>query len=61
MSMPTYAGGDLDIAGFKWAAEAKDNLINHDDVPLGIDITGQVLRKIDIVDRRPPKPYNPKR
>ena len=28
---------------------------------LGIDITGQVLRKIDIVDRRPPKPYNPKR
>ena len=28
---------------------------------LGIDITEQVLRKIDIVDRRPPKPYNPKR
>ena len=28
---------------------------------LGIDITQQVLRKIDIVDRRPPKPYNPKR
>ena len=28
---------------------------------LGIDITGQILRKIDIVDRRPPKPYNPKR
>ena len=28
---------------------------------LDIDITGQVLRKIDIVDRRPPKPYNPKR
>ena len=28
---------------------------------LGIDITGQVLRKIDIVDHRPPKPYNPKR
>ena len=28
---------------------------------LGFDITEQVLRKIDIVDRRPPKPYNPKR
>lgn len=28
---------------------------------LGIDVTEQVLRKIDIVDRRPPKPYNPKR
>ena len=28
---------------------------------LDIDITGQILRKIDIVDKRPPKPYNPKR
>ena len=28
---------------------------------LGIDVTGQVLRKIDIVDHRPPKPYDPKR
>ena len=28
---------------------------------LGIDITEQVLRKIDIVDHRPPKPFNPKR
>ena len=28
---------------------------------LGIDITEQVMRKIDIVDRRPPKPYNPRR
>lgn len=28
---------------------------------LDIDITGQILRKIDIVDHRPPKPYNPKR
>lgn len=28
---------------------------------LGIDITQQVLRKIDIVDHRPPKTYNPKR
>ena len=28
---------------------------------LGIDITQQVMRKIDIVDHRPPKPYNPKR
>jgi len=28
---------------------------------LGIDVTGQILRKIDIVDRRPPKAYDPKR
>ena len=28
---------------------------------LDIDITREILRKIDIVDRRPPKPYNPKR
>lgn len=28
---------------------------------LGIDITQQILRKIDIVDHRPPKAYNPKR
>lgn len=28
---------------------------------LGIDITQQIIRKIDIVDHRPPKPYNPKR
>jgi NTP pyrophosphatase (non-canonical NTP hydrolase) len=28
---------------------------------LGIDITGQVLRKIDIVEHRPPKSFNPKR
>lgn len=28
---------------------------------LGIDITTQVLRKIDIVDHRPPKAYDPKR
>ena len=28
---------------------------------LGFDITEQVLRKIDIVDHRPPKPYNPAR
>ena len=28
---------------------------------LDIDITGQILRKIDIVDRRAPKPYDPKR
>ena len=28
---------------------------------LGIDITGQVMRKIDIVDHRPPKPFDPKR
>ena len=28
---------------------------------LGIDVTEQILRKIDIVDHRAPKPYNPKR
>ena len=28
---------------------------------LGIDITQQVMRKIGIVDVRPPKPYNPPR
>lgn len=28
---------------------------------LGIDVSEQVRRKIDIVDHRPPKPYNPKR
>lgn len=28
---------------------------------LGIDITQQVMRKIDIVDHRPPKAYNPRR
>lgn len=28
---------------------------------LNIDITTQILRKIDIVDHRPPKTYDPKR
>lgn len=28
---------------------------------LNIDITEQILRKIDIVDHRPPKAYDPKR
>ncbi|MBQ6373479.1 MAG: hypothetical protein IJJ45_03230 [Clostridia bacterium] len=28
---------------------------------LGIDITEQVLRKIDIVDHRPPRSYDPER
>ena len=28
---------------------------------LDIDVTQQILRKIDIVDRRPPKKYDPKR
>lgn len=28
---------------------------------LGIDITQQVMRKINIVDHRPPKAYNPRR
>ena len=28
---------------------------------LNIDVTQQVMRKIDIVDHRPPKPFDPKR
>ena len=28
---------------------------------LGFDVTQQILRKIDIVDHRPPKAYDPKR
>ena len=28
---------------------------------LGVDITGQILRKLDIVDHRPPKTYDPER
>ena len=28
---------------------------------LGFDVTQQILRKIDIVDHRPPKTYDPKR
>ena len=28
---------------------------------LNVDVTEQIMRKIDIVDHRPPKPYNPKR
>ena len=28
---------------------------------LRVDITGQILRKIDIVDHRPPKTYDPER
>ena len=28
---------------------------------LGFDVTEQILRKIDIVDHRPPKAYDPKR
>lgn len=28
---------------------------------LNVDVTGQILRKIDIVDHREPKPYNPVR
>ena len=25
MSMPAYIGGDIDVAGFKWASESKAN------------------------------------
>ena len=28
---------------------------------LNFDVTGEILRKIDIVDHRPPKAYDPKR
>ena len=37
MSMPAYIGGDVDTAGFKWAAESKANA-QLEGVPYGIDI-----------------------
>ncbi|MBQ1215121.1 MAG: ornithine cyclodeaminase family protein [Firmicutes bacterium] len=37
VAMPTYVGGEDDIAGFKWAAEGRQNLQNG--LPLGIDVT----------------------
>ncbi len=37
MSMPAYIGGDVDTAGFKWAAESKANS-QLEGVPYGIDI-----------------------
>lgn len=37
MSMPAYIGGDIDVAGFKWASESKANA-QLEGVPYGIDI-----------------------
>lgn len=37
-SMPCYIGGDVNIAGVKWAAESKKN-VAVPGLPLGIDIT----------------------
>lgn len=37
-SMPTYLGGEENIAGFKWAAESKYNVKENNGLPLGVDI-----------------------
>ncbi|MBQ8589216.1 MAG: ornithine cyclodeaminase family protein [Firmicutes bacterium] len=37
MSMPCYIGGDIQVAGFKWAAEGRQNYGKG--LPLGIDVT----------------------
>ena len=37
-SMPAYIGGDINVAGFKWAAESKKNA-QTPGIPYGIDIT----------------------
>ncbi|MGI5888306.1 MAG: ornithine cyclodeaminase family protein [Oscillospiraceae bacterium] len=37
-SMPCYIGGDINIAGIKWAAESKKNA-HTPGIPYGIDIT----------------------
>lgn len=37
-SMPCYIGGDVNIAGVKWAAESKKNAVTPG-IPYGIDIT----------------------
>lgn len=37
-SMPAYIGGDVNVAGFKWAAESKKNA-QTPGIPYGIDIT----------------------
>ena len=37
MSMPAYLGGDIDIAGFKWAAESVFNA-TQPGMPYGVDI-----------------------
>lgn len=36
MSMPSYIGGDLDVAGFKWACESKGN--PSEGLPYGVDL-----------------------
>ena len=37
MSMPSYIGGDVDIAGFKWASESVFNM-SQPDMPYGVDV-----------------------
>ena len=37
-TMPSYIGGDLNIAGIKWAAESKKNATTPG-IPYGIDIS----------------------
>lgn len=37
MSMPAYVGGEDEVVGFKWAAEAIDN-VNMYKVPYGLDV-----------------------
>lgn len=37
-SMPCYIGGDVNIAGIKWAAESKKNAVTPG-IPYGIDVT----------------------
>lgn len=37
-SMPTWLGGEENIAGFKWAAESKYNVTENNGLPLGVDI-----------------------
>ena len=37
MSMPAYLGGDIDVAGFKWAAESVFNA-TQPGMPYGVDI-----------------------
>ncbi|MBR5284910.1 MAG: ornithine cyclodeaminase family protein [Clostridia bacterium] len=38
MSMPSYIGGDINVAGFKWASESRFN-ITQPGMPLGVDLT----------------------
>lgn len=37
MSMPSYIGGDVDIAGFKWASESVFNM-TQPNMPYGLDV-----------------------